>query len=99
MPRVTPTRKSRCELFDDTELARADDPIAAGYDLLTPERSRPLRWQLQQMMSRVRPEHLSDREITALCDVLLPADLRVNGELAGHRDRRGRDAVSEQPLT
>lgn len=86
-------------MLDDTELARARDPIPAGFDSLTSERSRHLRWQLQQMMSRVQPEHLSDKEITALCDVLLPADLRINGELAGHRDRRGRDAVSERPLT
>jgi hypothetical protein len=97
MPRVTPTWKSRCNLLEDAVPTSVRNPIPAGFDRLTIDCSLHLRWELQQMMSRVQPEHLSDQEIIALCDVLQPADLRINGELAGHRDRRGRQAASERP--
>jgi hypothetical protein len=38
-----------------------------------------LRWELRQVMSRVRPEDLSAPEITALLGVLTPAHSRVIG--------------------
>ncbi|MET0698475.1 MAG: hypothetical protein ABWY93_02320 [Mycobacterium sp.] len=42
-----------------------------------------LRWELEQVMSRVRPEDLSAREITALLETLTPAHSRVLGRMAG----------------
>ncbi|MDT5335983.1 MAG: hypothetical protein QOD90_1488 [Mycobacterium sp.] len=41
--------------------------------------SSHLRWELAQLMSRVRPDDLSAVEITALLLVLRPADSRVVG--------------------
>lgn len=38
-----------------------------------------LRWELKQVMSRVRPEDLSANEIAELLDVLTPAHCRVIG--------------------
>ena len=38
-----------------------------------------LRWELVQVMSRVRPDDLSAAEIAALLDILTPADARVVG--------------------
>lgn len=41
-----------------------------------------LRWDLEQVMSRVRPEDLSDTEIAALLDTLRLAHCRVMGRPA-----------------
>lgn len=49
--------------------------VEAGGILL----SSHLRWELQQMLSRVRPEDLSTTEIAALLVILMPADSRVVG--------------------
>jgi hypothetical protein len=42
-----------------------------------------LRWELQQVMSRVRPEDLSDTEVAALLAILRMAHCRVIGRPAG----------------
>jgi len=42
-----------------------------------------LRWELKQVMSRVRPEDLSAVEIAELLAVLTPAHCRVIGGPAG----------------
>ncbi len=41
-----------------------------------------LRWELEQVMSRVRPEDLSDTEIAALLAILRLAHCRVMGRPA-----------------
>lgn len=55
-----------------------------------------LRWELEQVMSRVRPEDLSAVEIAAILTILTPAHCRVIG---GPAARPGRSARlrSEQP--
>jgi hypothetical protein len=42
-----------------------------------------LRWEIQQVMSRVRPDDLSAAEIAALLAILRPAHARVIGGPAG----------------
>jgi hypothetical protein len=42
-----------------------------------------LRWELQQVMSRVRPEDLSAAEVSGLLAILVPAHSRVIGGPAG----------------
>jgi hypothetical protein len=70
----------------DTRLPGAGKRIAGGLDDMTAERnfmSSHLRWELMQLMSRVRPEDLSAVEITALLVILRPAASRVFGLPAG----------------
>jgi hypothetical protein len=75
--------------------ARLDD-MATGPNFL----SSHLRWELQQVMSRLRPEDLSVVEIAALLVILEPAHSRVIGGPAG-RPRlcvlgvRGQDAAPD----
>ena len=38
-----------------------------------------LRWELQQLLSRIRPEDLSLAEISRLLNILIPAHCRVLG--------------------
>jgi hypothetical protein len=51
----------------------------AGRTSLLPH----LRWELKQVMSRVRPEDLSANEIAELLAVLTPAHCRVIGGPSG----------------
>jgi hypothetical protein len=53
--------------------------VRATDDHLLPH----LRWELEQVMSRVRPQDLSTTEITALLATLTPAHARVIGRMAG----------------
>ena len=56
--------------------------IAAGLDDMMVGPNYLLshvRWELAQMMSRVRPEDLSLAEVAALLLILTPADSRVIG--------------------
>jgi hypothetical protein len=69
-----------------TELTEVGKRIAAGLDDMTTGRnslSSHLRWELVQVMSRVRPEDLSAVEIAALLVILTPAASRVIGGPAG----------------
>ena len=50
-----------------------DDSTMSGRNSLLPH----LRWELQQVMSRVGPDDLSSTEITALLVTLRPAHSRV----------------------
>jgi hypothetical protein len=64
------------------EITEVDKPIVTGLDEVTPGEnswSSHLRWELVQVMSRVRPEDLSAVEISALLAILAPADTRVIG--------------------
>lgn len=64
------------------ELAEMGKRINGGLDDMTTglnSLSSHLRWELAQMMSRVRPADLSVAEIAALLVILTPADARVIG--------------------
>jgi hypothetical protein len=48
------------------------------FEIATGDRLLPhLRWELQQVMSRVRPDDLSTSEITRLLAILAPAHSRL----------------------
>ena len=53
----------------------ANDDAASDPERLLPH----LRWELEQVMSRVRPQDLSGVELAALLAVLAPAHCRVIG--------------------
>src|SRR6185436_663185 len=55
-----------------------NEPMVAAPDALTADLH--LRWELQQVLSRVRPADLSTTEISSLLDVLIPAHSRILGE-------------------
>jgi hypothetical protein len=74
-----------------TELAEVGNRIAEGLDDMTTglnSFSSHLRWELAQVMSRVRPADLSVAEIAALLVILTPADSRVIGGPAGRPNVR-----------
>src|ERR1700681_2732127 len=79
--------KSGVRSLGDTELSGVGNRITAGLDDVTTGRSCSssphLRWELQQVMSRVRPEDLSAAEIAALLAILMPAHSRVIGGPTG----------------
>jgi len=56
-------------------IAAAREYVRAGRTYALPH----LRWELREVMSRVRPEDLSATEITAILGVLTPAHTRVIG--------------------
>jgi hypothetical protein len=70
--------------------------VEAGADAVLPH----LRWELEQVMSRVRPEDLSAAEVAALLAILMPAHSRVIGGPSG-RPRlrvvagRGKDSTPQ----
>jgi hypothetical protein len=71
--------------MSDTDLSGVADPIK-GLDHVPTGRdssSSHLRWELQQLMSRVRPDDLSADEIVGLLAILRPAHSRVIGGPAG----------------
>jgi hypothetical protein len=69
--------------------------VSEGAGRISPARVEPdagsllphLRWELEQVMSRVRPADLSGAEIAALLAVLAPAHCRVIGGPAGRPGR------------
>jgi hypothetical protein len=65
----------------DSELAEEGEPIGADRDFV--KTGPHLRWELQQVMSRVRPDDLSAAEISSLLAILIPAHSRVIGGPAG----------------
>jgi hypothetical protein len=84
----------------DTEFSEVGGRITAGLDFATTGRNGVLallRWELQQVMSRVRPEDLSAVEITALLAVLVPAHSRVIGGPAGQPGLRVHGVRGEHP--
>lgn len=65
-----------------TEVSEPADFVGGGFKDVTTDGillSSHLRWELQQVLSRVRPEDLSTGEIAALLAVLTPADSRAAG--------------------
>ena len=67
---------------DWMKLSEVGERISAarGYTKTGRTRFLPhLRWELKQVMSRVRPEDLSANEIAELLAVLTPAHCRVIG--------------------
>jgi hypothetical protein len=56
-----------------------------------------LRWELQQVMARVRPDDLSAVEIAGLLGILIPAHSRVIGGPAGRPALRILGASGEHP--
>ena len=57
-----------------------------------------LKWELEEIMSRVRPDDLSAGEIDAILAILAPAHCRVIGRPA-RRPRRGLVAAGHQDST
>jgi hypothetical protein len=84
----------------DTELSEAGDRIRAARGYAETGRSSllpHLRWELGQMMSRVRPDDLSAAEIAALIAILTPAHCRVIGGPAGRPGLRLLGVRGEDP--
>ncbi|CAN5209026.1 hypothetical protein BH11ACT7_BH11ACT7_14800 [soil metagenome] len=68
----------------DAEMSELTERISAAGGHVPVAHSMPhLRWELEQVMTRVRPEDLSAAEITALLAILMPAHSRVIGGPAG----------------
>jgi hypothetical protein len=73
----------------NTEGSEVGDRIVAAHDYVMAGRNcvlPHLRWELEQVMLRVRPEDLSATEVAALLVILRPAHSRVIG---GPADRPG----------
>jgi hypothetical protein len=66
--------KTRSEVGNHITAAPLDPETVAGNGVLP-----HLRWELEQVMTRVRPSDLSASEIAALLGVLRPAHSRVIG--------------------
>jgi hypothetical protein len=84
----------------DTELSGAGERSTTGRDYVEKGRNcllPHLRWELQQVMSRVRPEDLSAAEIAALLAILTPAHSRVIGGPAGRPGLRVLGVRGEHP--
>lgn len=88
-----------CLLFD-TDLSDAGERVAAacsfvktGANAVLPH----LRWELEQVMSRVRPEDLSAAEVAALLAILMPAHSRVIGGPPGRPRLRVIGSRGEHP--
>jgi hypothetical protein len=67
--------------IDDDHIVAARDQVMTGRNC----GSRHLRWELEQIMSRVRPQDLSATEVAGLLAILRPAHSRVVGGPAGRR--------------
>ncbi|MDT5332063.1 MAG: hypothetical protein QOF31_3360 [Mycobacterium sp.] len=84
----------------ETDFSEVGDRITAacsfvktGADSVLPH----LRWELEQVMSRVRPEDLSAAEIAALLAILMPAHSRVIGGPTGRPGLRVLGVSSKHP--
>jgi hypothetical protein len=83
-----------------TNLSKVGGHITAHVDTETVARARllpHLRWELEQVMTRVRPTDLSAAEIAALLGILRPAHSRVIGGPAGRPGLRIIGGRGEQP--
>jgi hypothetical protein len=84
----------------ETDFSEVGDLINAArrYGKTGGNRVLPhLRWELAQVMSRVRPEDLSAAEIAALLAILMPAHSRVIGRPAGRPRLRVLGIRGEHP--
>lgn len=89
----------------DTKLGKTDEHLTAIAGMADGARSdrHPVsaheRWELQQVMTRVRPQDLSAVEIAALLVILRPAHCRVIGGPASRPGLRAVvDAGGEHPV-
>jgi hypothetical protein len=83
-----------------TEISEVGDHIAPVVDFVEAERScllPHLRWELDQVMSRVRPADLSAAEIAALLAILTPAHSRVIGGPASRPGLRVLGVYGDHP--
>ena len=72
--------------------------VARGSVTADPNNLLPhLRWELGQVMTRVRPQDLSAAEIAALLAILAPAHSRVIGGPAGRPGLRVVGVRGEHP--
>lgn len=86
----------QCELVDQATRLREQDGVEHHEETcLSPH----LRWELQQMMSRVRPDDLSVVETAALLAILVPAHRRVIGGPASRPLLRVASARGEHAAT
>jgi hypothetical protein len=69
--------------------------VSKGADAVMPH----LRWELEQVMSRVRPEDLSAAEVAALLAILMPAHARVIGGPPGRPRLRVLGGRREHPAS
>lgn len=74
-------------------ISAAQGYVETGGDCLLPH----LRWELEQVMSRVRPADLSAAEVAALLAILAPAHSRVIGSPAGRPGLHLVGVRGEQP--
>lgn len=74
-------------------IGAARECTRAGRTVFLPH----LRWELRQVMSRVRPEDLSAKEIAALLAILTPAHCRVIGGPASRPMRPGLSVGGHYP--
>jgi hypothetical protein len=81
--------------MSDSKISTAGELIAADHDAA--KTSPHLRWELQQVMSRVSPDDLSAAEISSLLAILVPAHSRVIGGPAGRPALRVIGIVGEDP--
>jgi hypothetical protein len=77
------------------EHVKLSTPLIAPRDFL--ETGPHLRWELQQVMARVRPDDLSAVEISKLLAILIPAHSRVINGPAGQPAQRILEGSGEQP--
>jgi hypothetical protein len=69
-----------------TDFSEAGDHIVGARDHVMTDRNGVLphlRWELEQVMLRVRPQDLSAAEVAGLLAILRPAHSRVIGGPAG----------------
>jgi hypothetical protein len=74
--------ESRCDPLSVKDFSEVGDRVTAACSFVNSGAGTVmphLRWELQQVMSRVRPEDLSAAEVAALLAILMPAHARVIG--------------------
>jgi hypothetical protein len=78
-----------------SEILKVGAPIAPSCDVV---QGPHLRWELQQVMARVRPDDLSAAEIAGLLAILIPAHCRVIGSPAARPAPRVLGVAGEHPM-
>ena len=83
-----------------TDISEMGDHIGGTRDLVIADRScvlPHLRWELEQVMSRVQPQDLSAAEVASLLAILRPAHSRVIGRPTGRLGVLVRGAFAATP--
>jgi len=74
--------ESRCDPLFDKDFSEVGDRVTAACSVVNSGAGAVmphLWWELEQVMSRVRPQDLSAAEVAALLAILMPAHARVIG--------------------